>query len=100
MQRISAITIALVLMIGLTAEAQAALSGVLKCNFFDGQFGTTEAIYPVVVIYNTKAAGVQNLTRIRLHDSTGLLLVDIPIAPPSGARTWINPHLHRDHSYY
>ena len=82
MKRISAIAISLLLMIGLTAEAQAVTSGSYRCVALQGPTpdGTT-SILPVIVHYNPNATGFQSITRLRIFDSAGTLLADIPSPP-------------------
>lgn len=93
MKRISAIAISLLLIIGLTAEAQAVLSGVSKCNVFQGPTDDpTTFIVPVIVLFNPNAAGVQRITRFRIFNELGASLLDQSFPPRQlyGERTWIN----------
>ena len=81
MKRISAIAMSLMLiMIGLTAEAQAVTSGVYKCVAFQGPV-TSTIIIPLIVQYNPNATSVQSIRRIRIFDSAGTLLSDQSFAP-------------------
>ena len=81
MTRISAIAISLLLIIGLTAEAQAITSGSIKCVALQGPDGP-DTILPVFVYYNPNATGHQNITRVRVFDQTGTLIADVPANPP------------------
>lgn len=82
MKRISAIAMSLLLIIGLTAEAQAVLSGTAKCNVFQGPTPDPSTfIEPVIVLFNPNATGVQSITRIRLFDELGNLLLDQGFPP-------------------
>jgi hypothetical protein len=81
MTRISAIAISLLLMIGLTAEAQAVTSGSIKCVALQGPVGP-DTILPSVVYYNPNATGHQNITRVRFFDQTGTSIADVPFNPP------------------
>ncbi len=76
MKRISAIAMSLLLIIGLTVEAQAVTSGTYRCVAAQGSldFGSTVTI-PLVVHYNPNL-GVQSITRIRVFDGNGVLLFD------------------------
>ena len=84
MKRIGAIAISLVLMIGLTAEAQAVTSGAYRCVALTGPApdGVT-TVLPVVFHYNPNATGVQSITRVRIFDSLGVLIFDQPSPPGS-----------------
>jgi hypothetical protein len=77
MTRISAIVISLLLMIGLTAEAQAVTSGSIKCV----AFSPAPNVVPVLMYFNPNATGSQNITRVRVFDQTG----GAPIADTSPA---------------
>lgn len=82
MKRLSAIAISLLLIIGLTAEAQAVLSGAVKCNVFQGPTDDlTTVVVPVITLYNPNATGVQRLTRLRIFDQLGLVILDESYAP-------------------
>ena len=80
MTRISAIALCLMLMIGLTAEAQAVTSGSIKCVALQGPSGS-DTVVPGVVFYNPNATGNQNITRVRVFDQTGASIADISPAP-------------------
>lgn len=82
MKRINTIVAALLLIIiGLTAEAQAVTSGFYRCvalqDSLDGGFTIT---VPVVVHYNPTGA-VQHITRIRVFNSAGTSLYDSGMIP-------------------
>lgn len=81
MTRISAIVMSLLLMIGLTAEAQAVTSGSIKCVAFQGPAGTATTIVPLLMYFNPNATGTQNITRVRVFDQTGASIADISPAP-------------------
>lgn len=84
MKRISAITISLLLMIGLTAEAQAVTSGSYRCVALTGPgIDGVTTVLPVVLHYNPNAVGVQSITRVRIFDSLGVLVFDEPSPPGS-----------------
>jgi hypothetical protein len=80
-KRISAIAISLLLIIGLTAEAQAVTSGSYRCVAVEGSFDGTTLIFPEIIHYNPNATGVQSIRRIRIFDSLGVLLSDESSAP-------------------
>ena len=72
MKRISAIAISLLLIIGLTTEAQAVTSGVYKCYVLQGSTDDPSTfILPTITHYNPNATGVQSITRLRIFDSNG-----------------------------
>jgi hypothetical protein len=78
----------MLIMIGLTAEAQAVTSGSYRCVAFQGPV-TSTIIIPFIVQYNPNATGVQSIRRIRIFDSGGTLLSDqsfVPGAQPVAAR--------------
>lgn len=81
MTRISAIALSLLLMIGLTAEAQAVTSGAVKCVALQGPSGA-DLVASTVTLYNPNGTGNQNITRLRIYDSTGATIVDLSFAPP------------------
>jgi hypothetical protein len=82
MKRISAIAISLLLIIGLTAEAQAVTSGVYKCYVAQGPTSDPSTfLVPDITHYNPNATGVQNITRIRIFDSIGVLIFDQAFSP-------------------
>ena len=82
MKRISAIAISLMLMIGLTAEAQAVLSGTSKCNFFQGPTDDpTTFVVPVLILYNPNGAGFLSITRLRIFEHTGANILDETFPP-------------------
>ena len=82
MKRLSAIAISLLLIIGLTAEAQAVLSGSSKCNVFQGPTDDlTTVVVPVITLYNPNATGVQRLTRLRIFDQLGSVILDESYSP-------------------
>jgi len=82
MKRISAIAMSLMLiMIGLTAEAQAVTSGSYRCVAIQGNPGGSPVIVPLITQYNPNATGVQSIRRIRIFDFAGTLLSDQSFAP-------------------
>jgi hypothetical protein len=82
MKRISAIAMSLLLMIGLTVEAQAVTSGVYKCYVPQGSTSDFSTILvPDITHYNPNATGVQNITRTRVFDSMGVLIFDQAFPP-------------------
>ena len=87
MKRISAIAISLLLIIGLTAEAQAVTSGVYKCYALQGSADGITFTLPVIWHYNPNATGVQSITRLRIFDMFGAILLDESYAPGTPAGT-------------
>ena len=82
MNRISAIAMSLLLMIGLTAEAHAVTSGIYKCYVFQGPTDDPNtSIVPTITHYNPNATGVQHITRLRILDQSGAPLLDESYAP-------------------
>ncbi len=81
MKRISAIAMSLLLMIGLTAEAQAATSGAITCRSLVGNIGS-DSVELVIMVYNPNATGQQGITRFRIFDFGGGVAFDQSFAPP------------------
>jgi hypothetical protein len=81
MKRISAIAISLLLIIGLTAEAQAVTSGVYRCYVHQGSFDNRTSTTPLIFHYNPNATGGQSITRVRIFDHLGGALFDQSFAP-------------------
>ncbi len=82
MKRISAIAISLVLVVGLTAEAQAVTSGVYKCYGVQGPTDDLSTfVLSAVTHFNPNTTGVQSITRIRVFDSQGVVLLDQAFPP-------------------
>lgn len=86
MKRISAIALSLLLIIGLTAEAQAVLSGVSRCNFFQGPTDdSTTVIVPVLVLFNPNGSGYLSITRLRIFEQVGAISLT-RLSPPAPIR--------------
>jgi len=82
MKRISAFAISLLLITGLTAEAQAVTSGIYKCYGVQGPTpDSSTSVLPAVTHFNPNATGVQSITRIRVFSSQGVLLFDQAFPP-------------------
>jgi len=86
MNWINAIAVSVVLfMIGPTIEIQAVTSGTYRCVALQSSFDTgITATIPVIMHYNP-SAGLQNITRIRVFNSSGGVLFDQSL--PMGALT-------------
>jgi hypothetical protein len=91
MKRIAALVIALLLVVGLAAEARAALSGLYTCVALQGLAGGGTGILPIIIHYNPTNAA-QSIRRVRVFDSAGALNFDsgpIPagatVVPPRGS---------------